>query len=161
MHLHPFSLKFSYLPFPALECKRAWHSLFCLADLRHSWKKAAGLNLSSKLDQKSENLSQKVQWSAFSIGILCFFDGLASALLTGRALRPLADKTGVSRAKLAYIVDSTGSAVACVAIMSTWIAYQLSMIREGYLVAGIPDSRTFSLFFLPIPEISTACLLLF
>jgi Na+/H+ antiporter NhaC len=100
----------------------------------------------------SKNLSQKVEWSAFFIGILCFFDGLASSLLAGRALRPLADKTGVSRAKLAYLVDSTGSAVACVAIMSTWIAYQLSMIREGYLAAGITDSQPFTLFLSSIPR---------
>ena len=81
-----------------------------------------------------------------------FFDGLASALLTGRALRPISDQTGVSRAKLAYIVDSTGSAVACVAIMSTWIAYQLSMIREGYLVAGIEGTEPFLLFIFSIPR---------
>lgn len=101
---------------------------------------------------KGGNLSKKVEWSAFSIGIVCFFDGLASSLLAGRALRPLADKTGLSRAKLAYLVDSTGSAVACVAIMSTWIAYQLSMIREGYLAAGIPDSQPFALFLSSIPR---------
>ena len=101
--------------------------------------------------RQSKNLPQKVEWSAFFIGILCFFDGLASSLLAGRALRPLADKTGVSRAKLAYLVDSTGSAVACIAIMSTWIAYQLSMIREGYLAAGIPDSQPFALFLSSIP----------
>jgi len=102
--------------------------------------------------RQSKNLSQKVEWSAFFIGILCFFDGLASSLLAGRALRPLADKTGVSRAKLAYLVDSTGSAVTCVAIMSTWIAYQLSMIREGFIAAGIPDSQPFTLFLSSIPR---------
>ena len=102
--------------------------------------------------KQSKNLSQRVEWSAFFIGILCFFDGLASSLLSGRALRPMADKTGLSRAKLAYLVDSTGSAVACVAIMSTWIAYQLSMIREGYLAAGIPDSQPFALFLTSIPR---------
>ena len=102
--------------------------------------------------RQSKNLSQRIEWSAFFIGILCFFDGLASSLLAGRALRPLADKTGVSRAKLAYLVDSTGSAVACVAIMSTWIAYQLSMIREGHLTAGIPDSQPFTLFLSSIPR---------
>jgi Na+/H+ antiporter NhaC len=102
--------------------------------------------------RQSEKLRHKVQWSAFAIGILCFFDGLASALLTGRALRPIADRTGVSRAKLAYIVDSTGSAVACVAIMSTWIAYQLSMIREGYLAAGIKGTEPFLLFISSIPR---------
>ena len=102
--------------------------------------------------RQGKNLSQKVQWSAFLMGVVCFFDGLASALLTGRALRQMADRTGVSRAKLAYLVDSTGSAVACVAIMSTWIAYQLSMIREGYLAAGIEGTEPFVLFLSSIPR---------
>jgi Na+/H+ antiporter NhaC len=102
--------------------------------------------------RQRDKLRHKVQWSAFSIGILCFFDGLASALLTGRALRPIFDRAGISRAKLAYIIDSTGSAVACVAIMSTWIAYQLSMIREGYLSAGIEGTEPFLLFISSIPR---------
>ena len=95
--------------------------------------------------RQGKNLSQKVQWSAFLMGVVCFFDGLASALLTGRALRQMADRTGVSRAKLAYLVDSTGSAVACVAIMSTWIAYQFY----------------FALFCSVLPCFSWLCVLLF
>jgi tetracycline resistance efflux pump len=98
------------------------------------------------------NTGKRVQWSAYAMGTICFFDGLASSLLTGKAIRPLADKTGVSRAKLAYIVDSTSSAVACVAIMSTWIAYQLSMIREGYAQAGIVGNDPFSVFLQSIPR---------
>ena len=101
---------------------------------------------------QGSNLRSKVQGSTFLIGMICFFDGLASALLTGRALRPIADRVGVSRAKLAYLVDSTGSAVACVAVMSTWIAYQLSMIREGYLAAGIVGTEPFILFLSSIPR---------
>lgn len=95
---------------------------------------------------------QRVQWSAYFMGLVCFFDGLASSLLTGKAIRPLADRVGVSRAKLAYIVDSTSSAVACVAIMSTWIAYQLSMIREGYAQAGIEGVQPFGIFVASIPR---------
>jgi Na+/H+ antiporter NhaC len=102
--------------------------------------------------RQGSNLRSKVQGSAFLFGMICFFDGLASALLSGRALRPIADRVGVSRAKLAYLVDSTGSAVACVAVMSTWIAYQLSMIREGYLAAGIVGTEPFILFLSSIPR---------
>ena len=104
-----------------------------------------------RLIQRGRDSGQRVQWSAYGMGILCFFDGLASSLLTGKALRPLADRTGVSRAKLAYLVDSTSSAVACVAIMSTWIAYQLSMIREGYAQAGITEVKPFNVFLSSIP----------
>ena len=94
---------------------------------------------------------QRVQFSAYFMGLVCFFDGLASSLLTGKAIRPLADRVGISRAKLAYIVDSTSSAVACVAIMSTWIAFQLSMIREGYAQAKVENVQPFSIFVSSIP----------
>ena len=100
----------------------------------------------------SEHSGKKAQWSAYFMGILCFFDGLASSLLTGKAFRPLAEKVGVSRAKLAYIVDSTGSAVACVAIMSTWIAYQLSMIQAGYSAADKEGLEPFGIFLQSIPR---------
>jgi tetracycline resistance efflux pump len=64
-----------------------------------------------------------------------------------------ATRLGVSREKLAYVVDSTSSAVACVAIMSTWIAYQLSMIREGIHAAGfeVSEGKSFTLFLSSIP----------
>ena len=100
----------------------------------------------------SGNSGKKVQWSAYFMGLLCFFDGLASSLLTGKSLRPVSDKVGVSRAKLAYIVDSTGSAVACVAIMSTWIAYQLSIIHAGYEAVEITDVEPFLIFLQSIPR---------
>jgi len=101
---------------------------------------------------KGKRSDERVQWSAYLMGLVCFFDGLASSLLTGKSIRPLADRLGVSRAKLAYIVDSTSSAVACVAIMSTWIAYQLSMIREGYAQAGIEGVQPLSIFLSSIPR---------
>ncbi|MEO0796622.1 MAG: Na+/H+ antiporter NhaC family protein [Verrucomicrobiota bacterium] len=75
---------------------------------------------------------KRLQGSSALLGLVCFFDGLANAILVGRLVTPMADKHGVSRVKLAYIADSTSSAVACVAFLSTWIAYQLSMIAEGF-----------------------------
>jgi Na+/H+ antiporter NhaC len=108
--------------------------------------------LLEKWMRDSKNSGQQVQWSAYFMGLLCFFDGLASSLLTGKSFRPLADRVGVSRAKLSYIVDSTSSAVACVSIMSTWIAYQLSMIKSGYSLAGKEDVQPFKVFLGSIPN---------
>ncbi|MGA0845849.1 MAG: hypothetical protein ACO3RV_04845, partial [Luteolibacter sp.] len=58
----------------------------------------------------------------YGMGLLCFFDGLASSLLAGRIARPMADRAQISRERLAWVVDTTGSPVACVAFISTWIA---------------------------------------
>jgi Na+/H+ antiporter NhaC len=93
---------------------------------------------------------RKVQWSAYILGLICFFDGLANSMLVGKSVSPMAARAGVSRARLAYIVDSTSSAVACVAVISTWIAYQLAMIREGLLQANV-EAQPFTLFLQSIP----------
>ena len=45
-----------------------------------------------------------------------FFDGLANSMLVGKTLAGPAEKQGVPREKIAYIVDSTSSSVACIAL---------------------------------------------
>jgi Na+/H+ antiporter NhaC len=69
--------------------------------------------------------------STYLLGWLVFFDGLASSMLVGRTMRPITDRVGLSRAKLAFIVDSTSSPIAGLSLISTWVAYEMSMIREG------------------------------
>lgn len=93
---------------------------------------------------------RRVQWSACLLGLVCFFDGLANSMLVGKTISPMAKRAGVSKARLAYIVDSTSSAIACVAVISTWIAYQLSMIREGLSQANI-EGLPFEIFLKSIP----------
>lgn len=68
--------------------------------------------------------------SVFGLGLVCFFDGLANALMIGRVARPVADRLRIPRAFLAYLVDTTSSAVACIAFLSTWIVTQLSLIAS-------------------------------
>lgn len=96
------------------------------------------------------NPARRVQAGVFGLGLICFFDGLANSMLVGRSMRPLADRTGVSREKLSYIVDSTSSTVACVAVVSTWIAYQLTMIEEGFKAAN-QEVSPYALFLSSLP----------
>jgi Na+/H+ antiporter NhaC len=96
---------------------------------------------------------RKVESGAAAFGLLCFFDGLANSLMVGRIFRPMAARSGVSRVRLAWIVDTTSASVACVAVISTWIAYQLAMIREGYAMAGrLEEAEPYALFFASIPH---------
>ena len=96
---------------------------------------------------------RKVEAGAGLFGLVCFFDGLANSLMVGRIFRPLAAKAGVSRVRLAYIVDTTSAAVACLAFISTWIAYQLAMIREGFILAGEEaNAEPYQLFFASLPH---------
>jgi Na+/H+ antiporter NhaC len=86
----------------------------------------------------------------FGLGILCFFDGLANSLMVGRVARPIADRLRVPRALLAYVVDTTSSAVACIAFISTWISVQLTLINDGIATLGI-DEPAYLLFLRSIP----------
>ena len=72
----------------------------------------------------------------YAIGWLFFVDGLGNAMLVGKTMRPIADRAGISRAKLAFIVDTTASPIASVAFVSTWVAYEISVIREGFANVG-------------------------
>ncbi|MDQ8208814.1 Na+/H+ antiporter NhaC family protein [Coraliomargarita sp. SDUM461003] len=94
---------------------------------------------------------KRMQMTVFGFGLLVFFDGLANVMLIGRLLRSAADRCGVSREKLAYLADTTGSAVACLAFISTWIAFQLSMIREGFALVGQEDVSAYGYFFRSLP----------
>lgn len=114
-------------------------------------EKGGGLQLLTERRLSAGKQSVRcVQWSAYLLGLVCFFDGLANSMLVGRSISPMAERAGVSKQRLAYIVDSTSSAVACVAVISTWIAYQLAMIKEGLGQAGI-DAQPFGLFLQSIP----------
>lgn len=75
--------------------------------------------------------SARLQLSIVALGLVCFFDGLANALMLGRVGRTLADQAQVSREKLSYLVDTTSSAVACLAFLSTWTVTQLSLIATS------------------------------
>ncbi|NNM30911.1 MAG: hypothetical protein HKO57_15435 [Akkermansiaceae bacterium] len=89
--------------------------------------------------------------SVFGLGLLCFFDGLANALMVGRVARPIADRIRIPRAFLAYLVDTTSSAVACVAFISTWISVQLTLIADGSASLGL-DTPAYLLFLQSIPR---------
>ena len=94
--------------------------------------------------------ARDLETGAAGLGILCFFDGLANSMVVGRVSRDLADRSGAARVKLAYIADSTSSAVACVAFVSTWIAFQLTMISEAFVQAGRP-ANPYGIFLESLP----------
>ena len=108
------------------------------------------LGASRRASEKVRASSKRLQVTTIGFGLLVFFDGLANTLLIGRLMRRCADQSGVSRVKLAYLADTTGSAVACLAFISTWIAFQLAMIREGYMAMEI-EVNAYALFFQSLP----------
>lgn len=80
------------------------------------------------------------QVATWAMGIFIFFDDYANCLIVGNTLRPLTDRLRISREKLSYIVDSTAAPIATVAIISTWIGFQLGRISDGFQIAGVQES---------------------
>ncbi|MDP6963514.1 MAG: Na+/H+ antiporter NhaC family protein, partial [Planctomycetota bacterium] len=95
--------------------------------------------------------SRSVQAVAYFLGLGIFFDDYANTIVVGNSCGPLFDKQNVSRAKLAYIVDSTAAPVAGVAVLSTWVAYQISTYAPQLPTIGMHESQGYSLFLETIP----------
>jgi len=74
-----------------------------------------------------------------AMGIAIFFDDYANTLVVGNTMRSVTDSMKVSRAKLAYIVDSTAAPVACVAVVTTWIGYEVGLIGDA--LSGLPEMQ--------------------
>lgn len=64
-------------------------------------------------------------------GLIIFFDDYANSMIIGPTLRPLCDRLGISREKLAYLVDSTAAPVASIALVGTWIGVEVGYIYDG------------------------------
>jgi tetracycline resistance efflux pump len=62
------------------------------------------------------------------LGVAIFVDDYFNALAVGQVSRPVTDAHRVSRAKLAYLVDSTSAPVAVLAPFSSWGAFILGLI---------------------------------
>lgn len=86
------------------------------------------------------------QFTTWLLGVVIFFDDYANTLVVGNTMRPVADRLGISRAKLAYLVDSTAAPVAAVAFVTTWIGAELSYIQAGLDAIGLSMSA-YSVFF--------------
>ena len=84
---------------------------------------------------------RRAQVTTAGLGYVIFFDDFANAMIVGSTMRPLTDRFRISRAKLAYLVDSTAAPVAIVALISTWIGAVMGYIREAEsAIAGYSES---------------------
>ena len=63
-----------------------------------------------------------------TLGLTIFFDDYANTLVVGNTMRKVTDRLKISRAKLAFLVDATAAPVACIALITTWVGYQIGMI---------------------------------
>ena len=72
------------------------------------------------------------QIATWLLGVIIFFDDYANTLIVGNTMRPFTDKIRISREKLSYIVDSTAAPVASIAIISSWVGFQIGLIDQAF-----------------------------
>jgi Na+/H+ antiporter NhaC len=77
------------------------------------------------------------QIAVWGMGLMIFFDDYSNTLVVGNTARPMTDHLKISREKLAYIVDSTAAPVVCIALITTWIGYEVGLIDDA--MRGIAD----------------------
>ena len=97
------------------------------------------------------NTPRKAQLFTWILGLCVFFDDYANSLIVGPIMRPVMDKLKVSREKLAFVVDATAAPVAGIAIISTWIGLEISLIAAGFQSVGVTNATGFGIFLQTIP----------
>ena len=100
------------------------------------------------------------QFATFILGVLIFIDDYFNCLTVGTVMRPVTDKFKVSRAKLAYIIDSTAAPICILAPVSSWVATVMSTMGGKFRAEGI-DIDPFTAFIKLIPMNLYALLALF
>ena len=71
------------------------------------------------------------QLSTIALGVLIFIDDYFNCLTVGSVMRPVSDKSRISRAKLAYLIDATAAPVCIIAPVSSWAAAVSSYVSDG------------------------------
>ena len=69
------------------------------------------------------------QLATIALGVLIFIDDYFNCLTVGSVMRPVTDKNNVSRAKLAYLIDSTAAPVCIIAPISSWAAAVTGFVK--------------------------------
>jgi Na+/H+ antiporter NhaC len=80
------------------------------------------------------------------MGLIYFFDDYSNAVIVGSSMRPVTDRFGISREKLAFLVDATSAPITCLAVISTWIAYEVGLFTVTAQKLGI-EKDGYSMFF--------------
>ncbi len=62
------------------------------------------------------------------LGVILFIDDYFNALAVGQIARPITDNHKVSRAKLAYLIDSTSAPICVISPVSSWGAFLISQL---------------------------------
>ncbi|MFT9495032.1 Na+/H+ antiporter NhaC family protein [Anaerosolibacter sp.] len=85
-------------------------------------------------------------------GFIVFYEDYVNTLVVGTAMSPITADYRISKEKLSYIVDATAAPIACIALVSSWIAYMTGQIGAQFDALGITYS-TYGAYVKSIPYI--------
>jgi Na+/H+ antiporter NhaC len=87
---------------------------------------------------------------AYIVGVVIFIESSITALIAGTVAKPLCDKHGVSREKLAYICDATSAPICSLIPLNGWGALLLGLIVAA-ISEGVIGGNGMSLLISSIP----------
>lgn len=105
--------------------------------------------IAESLSKKAKN-SKSCLLITWFLGLIIFFEDIANNLIIGPTMRPITDKMNISREKLSYVIDSTAAPVTDMALISSWVAYEISMIKNSFDAMGV-NVNAYDLFVKSIP----------
>jgi Na+/H+ antiporter NhaC len=105
--------------------------------------------IAEALSKKAKS-PRSAQFYTWCMGLFIFFDDYANALTVGPIMRPVTDRMKISREKLAFIIDATAAPIAGIALISTWIGYELGLINDGFTSIGL-EANAYGMFIRTIP----------
>lgn len=87
----------------------------------------------------------------FFLGMLIFIDDYFNSLAVGQVARPVTDQFKVSRAKLAYLIDSTAAPVCLISPFSSWGAFVMGVLALIISTHGLEGFSPLSTFISLLP----------
>ncbi|MDO5715555.1 MAG: Na+/H+ antiporter NhaC family protein [Tissierellia bacterium] len=87
-----------------------------------AYGKWAGSRISNKKSAK---------FASAILGMLIFIDDYFNCLTVGAVMKPITDENGISRAKLAHIIDSSAAPICILAPVSSWAASVVAIIGDS------------------------------
>ena len=105
--------------------------LIILGSLVQLMNKAGGSGAFGRWASERIKTRAGAQLATIALGVLIFIDDYFNCLTVGSVMRPVSDKSRISRAKLAYLIDATAAPVCIIAPVSSWAAAVSSYVEDG------------------------------
>tara|TARA_B110000438_G_scaffold23222_1_gene21218 strand:- start:49 stop:1812 length:1764 start_codon:yes stop_codon:yes gene_type:complete len=124
--------------------------LFALVGMVHVLYKSGGIQGLVLVFSKIAKTARSAQIATMGAGLMIFFDDYSNTIVVGQTMRSLTDRFRISREKLAYLVDSTTAPIAGLAVISSWIAYEVWLLGSMAQSLGL-ETGGYAIFVQMVP----------